>query len=109
MAPDLEKLGASIKEGSVHGRTHWSLSIPRTVCFDNQRGEGSDGSLLQPDKDARRQMHQSLARPVCLDADDPYTALLWEVASFAPWLHEVGVVTVIEAGMISLAFDPAAR
>jgi hypothetical protein len=60
------------------------------------------------DEDARRQLYQSRPWPYFV-AYDPYADLLREVESFAPLLREVGVVTVIDAGMISLALDPAAR
>jgi len=112
LAPDLEKVGVSIREGTLHGRTVWYLNAPKVSCFGNEPTDGSEVLPCPADDEGVKPGHRSPGLPAIWGApfDDRYSAweLVREVASFAPFLHEVGVEVGIDAGLIFFACDPVA-
>lgn len=110
LAPDLEKVGVSISEKPLHGRTAFHLNAPQVACFWNEPADGSEEALWPADEDGVKPWYRSAGLRSIWGAssDDPYWELVREVASFAPFLHEVGVEVGIDAGLISFACDPVA-
>lgn len=103
LTPDLEKVGVSVREGNLHGRTGWYLSAANYACYDNSPDDNDDGVLTA---EANRELPYRC--PIWLGCARvrPYAPLVGQVASFAPFLAEVGVKVGVDSGVISFTSVP---